>query len=498
MPTSDDLLSALSRAYFLAGPPAEEGPELAEAVEEVLEIQKALGWSVVRVADDGLFTGGRLVEDPEGDLRPLARALVRSGIREIRFQRVLTPDFLIGFLRHLHQPPSEKGESPSSRFHYFQGDLGLSFVPDPSGGTGVAGSVYQLFEQLVSSPGFASSTQKQAGGRPADGLARRFLSSDLASEIRLFLSAEGGIREGSRQRILEAVSALEERRDTTVVADVVELLIEGSEGAEDPESAVSLAREISSFGAANHLLARLATTRDEWERGQRLEAISLLGEKIAPVAAAALGETRDRFQRRSLLEAMVVLGPECMEVVEEMLEDSRWFVVRNGIAILGEIGSEETVPKLTQPLAHEEARVRREAALALGKLGGGDAGMLLTRVLDDPEPGVRAMACRALGTLGTASAVLRLMRLAEEDPDRDVQIDSLQALGRIGDETAVPLLEKKAVGRFFSRPQREIRVAAYRALASMGTPYCLGIVRKAAQDTDREVRAMAQALLKGM
>jgi HEAT repeat protein len=360
----------------------------------------------------------------------------------------------------------------------------------------VAGSVYKLFEQLVDSPSFARSTSQKAGEGQGQDDAPASLSPDLARDIALFRKESGDVRDAARLRILEEAEGLEAERETETLADAVEYLCEDLRGSADPWPSTELARRITSPGVANHLLARLASTRDEWERSDRLDLIVRIGEVMAPVVAKALGETRDRFQRRSLVEAMVALGEDALPVVEGMLEDPEWFVVRNGVSILGEIGSGDQTPLLTAPLGHENPRVRREAVLALGKLGGDDAGALLQGMLEDPEASVRAMSCRALGALKVNRAVKPLMALVEKEEDLDVRVDSLQALGRIADPGAVSLIEKNATGSFFSKPPREVRVAAYRALASIGTPHAMALVQKATRDTDRQVRGIAQALLK--
>jgi len=74
-------------------------------------------------------------------------------------------------------------------------------------------------------------------------------------------------------------------------------------------------------------------------------------------------------------------------------------------------------------------------------------------------------------------------------------VECLHALGRIGDPGAVPLIEKKAVGGLFSRPPREIRIAAFRALASIGTARAVRTLEKGARDRDSGVRTAAKALI---
>ena len=116
-------------------------------------------------------------------------------------------------------------------------------------------------------------------------------------------------------------------------------------------------------------------------------------------------------------------------------------------------------------------------------------------MLDDSEREVRAMACRAVGTLRVQKALRPLLQILEKDQDEEVQVECLQALGKLGDPGAVPLIEKRGLGGLFSRPGKDVRIAAYRALAGIGTPHARKLLEKAANDSDAGVRAVVQGLL---
>jgi HEAT repeat protein len=57
----------------------------------------------------------------------------------------------------------------------------------------------------------------------------------------------------------------------------------------------------------------------------------------------------------------------------------------------------------------------------------------------DPNPEVRAKAAESLGKLGDQSAT-PLLLAALADPNPAIQCSAIQALGRLGDEAAVPRL----------------------------------------------------------
>jgi HEAT repeat protein len=242
-------------------------------------------------------------------------------------------------------------------------------------------------------------------------------------------------------------------------------------------------------------VGRIGSSRDEGERGRLIDICSGLGREMSLALADALGEARDRFQRRAFMDAILAQGEQAREMAEGMVEDPRWYVVRNGVALLGELGGEGVVSNLTMTLANEDPRVRKETVVALAKVGGDDASMLLLGMMDDSDHEVRAKACWAVGVLRVERALKPLLRLLEKDPNEEVQAQSLQALGQIGDPGAVPAIEKKAVVRMFSRPSKGVRMAAYRALASIGTPHARSLLLKATKDPDMDVRKLALTLL---
>ncbi len=79
-----------------------------------------------------------------------------------------------------------------------------------------------------------------------------------------------------------------------------------------------------------------------------------------------------------------------------------------------------------------------------------------------------------------------------EKGDEDAVVEQvMRALGQLGDPFAVPLIEKRAVGSFFSKPPVEVRVAALSALGAIGTPHAMSVV-EGARD---EIRAVVQQIL---
>jgi hypothetical protein len=304
----------------------------------------------------------------------------------------------------------------------------------------------------------------------------------LAEAIDLFLKSDPLDRVGQGRTLREAAVAHRESNALEPLAIAVERL--ALEGGDPPDEAcIVMAQKLVSAGAASRVVAKLGAARDEKRRAELMLVCKRVGHEMALAVADALSDTTDRFARRTFLECMVFMGQAGMAVVEEMAEDSRWFVVRNALAILGEVGGERAVERITATLAHSDPRVRREALLALAKVG-----------LEDPDPDVRLAAAMAAGALKVERALRPLLAILENEDDPDVIVGILRALGQLGDPGAVQLIEKRAVGSFFSRPPADVRIAAYRALQNIGTPHAMSLLEAAVDDKDPEVRGAVRQL----
>jgi len=499
MATRQDLLSALSRAYSLTETGFSGDPEYGEAIQEVRGIQGEVGWLVVRVQDEGLNAGGELFKDVSEEFAELRAALAEAGIQELRFQEVLEPEVLEDFLRRLHPSSSTEGILPSARFRGLEGDLGLSFRGLQTTLPGMVGGVQNLFHtsprsfQVPSESAFQSGSvsPESADGLPSPG---SVLPPELAEEVRTYIDSQDLVRAESETKLRARAEELTKLRNLAALSGLVQLLVESAGDGPQAQEIIELAVELTTPAVASHIVARLGSTRDEAERSRLVHLTSQVGREGALALADALEESRDRFQRRAFLDAMVALGPMGLEMAQRMVRDPRWFVVRNGVTVLGELGGKEAVTHLTATLANADSRVRKETVRILAKVGGLDAEMLLLGMLNDGKPDVRAAACRGLGALKSDRALRSLLECLK-DEDSDVQVECLRALGQIGDPGAVRLVGKRALGGLFSRPQREIRIAAFRALAGIGTYQALRTLEKGAKDRDQGVRTIVKALM---
>jgi len=358
----------------------------------------------------------------------------------------------------------------------------LSDHPDPDG---LARSVKRLFDQ------FDAPTDDS--GPPSIGADGGEAPTRLAQAVSDYLLAPGSERGPLADAVRSEAAAARSAGDLDDLAAAVEELL--VQPVPDPD-ATALACEIVDPAVETRLALRMGAVRDEGRRSALVEAIVPLGGSMAEAIGEALTDTEDSLARRTYVAALVALGEAARDVVERMLDDSRWWVVRNAVHVLGERASADAIGLLTAPLAHEHAQVRLATVRALARIGGEDAGMLLLGMLGDPEAPVRASAARALGEIRLERALRPLLERLEEEEDEDALEAVIGALGRLGDPSAVQAIEKRGLeGSFFSKPKKDVRIAAYGALAAIGTPRAMGLVEAAASDRDPEVAAAVRRIL---
>lgn len=500
MASQEDLLVALARAYTLAEAGSGEDPELFEALTVAEALHAATGWKVIRLDGEGFTVNREPFSCPDESSTRFKEALSEAGITELRLQEPLGPGVLLYFLQRLNPMVAPEGLVGQIRFRGLEGVIGLSFHSGDRSPPGMAGSVDGLFREQEEAPveapeEGAAAWHGEGGVGEEDGAQGIELPPELRSLVESYFSSEGTEKIQLGEAIVAAAARLQEAREQGSVANLVEVLADGAGTGPGEPGAGELAGRLTTPAVASQLVGRLGSSRDEQERDRLIRVSRVLGRKMAEALADALGEARDRYRRRSYMDAMIALGEIAREMAEGMVEDPRWYVVRNGVALLGEIGGSGAVSHLTGTLANEDSRVRKETVLALSKLGGDDAAMLLLGLLDDSDAEVRARACSAVGLLKVEKALKPLMELLEKDSSEDIQVQCLQALGRIGDPGAVPLIERKALGRLFSRPSKDVRLAAYRALAGIGTPHAKALLLKATRDSDTDVRKLALGLM---
>lgn len=218
------------------------------------------------------------------------------------------------------------------------------------------------------------------------------------------------------------------------------------------------------------------------------------GGDAVEVLLERLAESPTVAERRRAFDVLAKMKEAGGQLIN-MLGHPQWFVVRNVAELIGEMGLEEAVPALTKKVDHEDLRVRKAVALALAKIGTRSVVEPLRRALRDPSPEVRTQAALGVGGRRANALAMPLVVALDEEKDLEVSRELILALGRIASPDAVQALIKLAqpAGGFFGRKPVGLRLAAIEALRLAATPAALGTLQSLLNDSDKQIKAAAQA-----
>ncbi|MGZ3449553.1 MAG: HEAT repeat domain-containing protein [Polyangiales bacterium] len=161
-------------------------------------------------------------------------------------------------------------------------------------------------------------------------------------------------------------------------------------------------------------------------------------------AANALGEFLDPGATPLLIKAAADTSP----------------VVRvAALSAIKRLNDADGAPAVSKALTDGDISVRRVAIDTAVKLSGFADVAAVATLLGDADPVIRSHAADALGVFKAKGSVAGLSAIAATDPDEEVRIDAVNALGEIGDPAARPAIEK-ALGDASSRVRDAARIAS--------------------------------------
>lgn len=186
------------------------------------------------------------------------------------------------------------------------------------------------------------------------------------------------------------------------------------------------------------------------KQSEGIPALTMLGAVSIERLLNRLYHTQNRLERNRLIQALTAIGrPAAKPIVERILQKGPWYFLRNLILVLGRVGSEAHVKVLSDMLADGDSRVQREAVFAIQNIAGHNAGGILMKFINFVDDDVKELIIVGLGAVKYQPAAAGLAAMLEEKtPGKtrkardDIRIKICEALGRIGDQQAAPVLEK--------------------------------------------------------
>lgn len=194
-----------------------------------------------------------------------------------------------------------------------------------------------------------------------------------------------------------------------------------------------------------HWSTRLKSSSEEERRDAAMQLARLKGETAFAALASAVNDTSPQV-RAAVAAALAERGDEsAVPILATRLAKDKDKFVRKTIAYaLGRFHGGERTAALATALLDRELEIRAAAAVSLGDHPDAGAVASLASALSDKNDFVRAQAARALGVNGRSAAqtVTALIALLTKDVDSEVKRQAANALGQIGERSALPALHR--------------------------------------------------------
>lgn len=229
--------------------------------------------------------------------------------------------------------------------------------------------------------------------------------------------------------------------------------------------------------------------------------LTLLSKNQIPNMIELLAELQERRQRRLLCEVLAEVGKEDIDAFSRAVDDPRWYLVRNAAMILGMTKMSEAVKYVEKTLKHPDLRVRREAIRALDGIPSSETKRLFVYGIKDPDLTVRITALKALGRYRDPELFQTLKGMASVEELRKKPLaekkEILEAIAFSGGVNALPLIADlfKKRGFIEKKETTEIRASAAYGLGVIGTPEALSLLQR---ETESKKDILRDACLKAL
>ncbi len=256
---------------------------------------------------------------------------------------------------------------------------------------------------------------------------------------------------GQLQKLAQTLIEQFRFKDAEDILDAMNLIYLGSlkKGEEIQKVAAKLLQNLATEDIMNKLLQNLNTERAATVK-EDIRCLVILGSVNIERLLDLLHDSQNRAERNRIVRVIIEIGAPCAQPVAERIQQKGpWFYVRNLTLLLGRIGNTSDLKLLEQLLKDKNPRIQREGVLAIQNIGGAAAGKVLYKNLYTVDDEVKSTVFSVIGTLKYREPVPSMIEMLEsKTPGRskkvktDIMIKICEALGRMGEEKAVPVLKR--------------------------------------------------------
>ncbi len=226
-----------------------------------------------------------------------------------------------------------------------------------------------------------------------------------------------------------------------------------------------------------------------------------LGDGALPAVLESLAVEESLVVRKRLLEVVARQGQRAIPYLRPLLDDPRWYVVRNAIFLLRHVGDQDMAGLLKSHLRDAKPQVLEEILKGLVAVEDPEWLTTLLHEVDSTDPERQAVAVNVASRIAHPSVVRALVErlrarigLRLREP---VAVELIQALGRLRDAGALPVLRQILELKQWRFPfaLNSLRREAAVALAQLSGSEARRLARSLTQDRDPEVAAAVRRAL---
>ncbi|MBI5696421.1 MAG: HEAT repeat domain-containing protein [Nitrospirae bacterium] len=521
--------------------------ELGERFGAFFEHEERLG---IQVRPHELaFMGQQVYENLERDDN-LALMFFRDGIREICFEKGVTPDETRGFIDILRQgsggmeldddlvtllwdrdftnitytlteeeTEEEAAEEAALMYEIIPTSTGGEDMPGAEAGTAFAAAFRPDTDEP---PAVSDAVRPTAASEAAeavvpyidyqairgtyaapDDLALLGELAEIFHEV-LLTGRDSGLSETVADSMARVVELYVRRGDLVSAAGILARVngLADDPLAGDVRNAVEL---IQGRARSADVVVAAGEVIDRGESGSIEAAVSYfmqLDDRAVPELVGLLDALQDRRARKAACDVVAELCHGRGAPLLPYLSHPHWYVVRNVVMMLGMIKDPETLPAIGGAVSHPETKVRREALTALASMKAEAAVPYIEQALSDPARPIRMVAGRVLAEAAPGRAYRAFMAMVSgKDFDgllTDEKKEIYTLLGRAGGGKALPFLAErfKKKGLLERLKGDGDRVLAAYGLAATGLPEAAELLREGAKSGSDAVRQACETGLK--
>ncbi len=237
----------------------------------------------------------------------------------------------------------------------------------------------------------------------------------------------------------------------------------------------------------------LAQLLDPSRRDRAARDLLQMGAQAAPQLIEAL-QSRDPGLPPLIRQILIRMGPAATPALAQALSEAMPSLRLQVCEILAQSKDRAALPALIAALRGEYLAVRSGAATALGLLADPAAIHPLLSTLQDASPEVRAAAALALGSFPAQETVDALANLLFDDPEIEVRLAAIRALGKMKHPAALPYLMAALRDSYWWYERESTASDLLAAIQAFGSLAVEPLI-EALNDRERTVRLFAAQLL---